>query len=162
MARLRNVVLFALLGAALAMPAAAQWKWRDKGGQIQYSDLPPPAGVAEQDILQRPAAAQRRTAAAPAPAPSAAASAPKRVEPELEAKLRKLEEELAAKNKAEQDRAAAQRAENCTRAKSYARTLDDGLRIVRTNEKGEREYMDDKQRADEVRRTREVIASDCK
>jgi hypothetical protein len=156
------VVLSALLGLALAGPAAAQWKWRYKGGQIQYSDLPPPAGVAEQDILQRPASAQRRAAAAPAPAPSAAASAPKRVEPELEAKLRKAEEELAAKNKAEQERAAAQRAENCTRAKSYARTLDDGLRIVRTNEKGEREYLDDKQRADEVKRTREVIASDCK
>ena len=44
----------------------------------------------------------------------------------------------------------------------YARTLDDGLRIVRTNEKGEREYMDDKQRAEEVRRTREGLASDCK
>jgi hypothetical protein len=162
MARLRNVVLFALLGAAVAMPAAAQWKWRDKGGQIQYSDLPPPAGVAEQDILARPSSAQRRAAAAPAPAPSAVASAPKRVEPELEARLRKAEEELAAKNKAEQERAAAQRADNCTRAKSYARTLDDGVRIVRTNEKGEREYLDDKQRAEEVKKARDVMASDCK
>jgi hypothetical protein len=161
MARLRNVVLFALLGAVIAMPAAAQWKWRDKGGQIQYSDLPPPAGVAEQDILQRPASAQRR-AAASAPAASAAASSPKRVEPELESKVRKLQEELAAKEKAEQERAAAQRADNCTRARSYARTLDDGIRIVRTNEKGEREYLDDKQRADEVKKAREVIASDCK
>lgn len=167
MARLSKFVLCALLGAAVAMPAAAQWKWRDKGGQIQYSDLPPPAGVAEQDILQRPAAAQRRAAPAPAPAASAApaassaASSPKRVEPELEAKRRKIEEEIAAKNKAEQERVAAQRADNCSRAKSYARTLDDGVRIVRTNEKGEREILDDKQRADEVRKAREVIASDC-
>jgi hypothetical protein len=146
MPRLSKLVLCALLGAAVAMPAAAQWKWRDKGGQIQYSDLPPPAGVAEQDILQRP---------------TAAASAAKRVEPELEAKRRKIEEDIAAKNKAEQEKAAAQRAENCSRARSYARTLDDGVRIVRTNEKGEREILDDKQRAHEVQKAREVIASDC-
>src|SRR5215213_4585274 len=29
----------AVLGALLAVPAQAQWKWRDKNGQTQYSDL---------------------------------------------------------------------------------------------------------------------------
>ena len=38
----------------MAGPALAQWKWRDAAGKVQYSDLPPPAGVAEKDILQRP------------------------------------------------------------------------------------------------------------
>ncbi|WP_280156142.1 DUF4124 domain-containing protein [Piscinibacter sp. XHJ-5] len=165
MARLSIVVLSALLGATIAMPAAAQWKWRDKGGQIQYSDLPPPAGVSEQDILQRPSAAQRRT---PTPSVAAASAAPaadaasRRVEPELEAKRRKVEEELAAKNKADQEKAAAQRAESCARARGYARTLDDGVRIVRTNEKGEREILDDKARAEETKKAREIIAADCK
>jgi hypothetical protein len=33
---------------------------------------------------------------------------------------------------------------------------------VQTNPKtGEREFLDDKQRADEVRRSRDVISSDC-
>ena len=109
MPRLSLVVLSALLGATLALPAAAQWKWRDKGGHIQYSDLPPPPGVAEQDILQRPNGNQRRmaVATAAAPAPSAAASGPQKAgEPELEAKRRKAQEEAAAKRQAEEQKIA--------------------------------------------------------
>ena len=162
MPRLSVVVLSALIGAALAFPAAAQWKWRDKGGQIQYSDLPPPNGVADQDILQRPLAAQRRTAAVAASAASAAASSARTVDPELDAKRRKDEQDQAAKKKAEEEHVAAVRADNCTRAKSYMRTLDEGIRIARTNDKGEREILDDKGRADEIQRTRQVIATDCK
>ena len=163
MARLSVVVLTALLGAVLTGPVAAQWKWRDKGGQIQYSDLPPPSGVAEQDILHRPQAGQRRApVGAPPVAPAVIASAPRTVEPELEAKRRKAEQDEAAKKKAEEDKIAAARAENCVRAKAYMRTLEDGLRIARTNEQGVREILDDKQRADETKRTRDIIASDCK
>jgi len=166
MRRFIVIALTALLGATLSLPAAAQWKWRDKSGQIQYSDLPPPPGVAEKDILQRPnSAAQRRAArvvSEPASAASAAPAAPKMVEPELEAKRRKAEQEQAAKKKAEDEKLALARAENCTRAKGHLRTLEDGVRIARTNEKGEREILDDKARADETRRTREIIAADCK
>ncbi len=68
-----------------------------------------------------------------------------------------------AKAKADQDKLAAQRAENCSRAKSHLATLDSGVRLVQANAKtGEREFLDDQQRADEVRRTHDVIASDCK
>jgi len=163
MPRSSVVVLSALLATLFALPAAAQWKWRDKGGQIQYSDLPPPAGIADRDILQRPNVAQHRAPmAAPASAASAPSLAPKTVEPELEAKQRKAEEEQAAKKKAEEEKLAAARADNCARAKSYMRTLDDGIRIARTNDKGDREILDDKQRADEAKRTRDIIASDCK
>jgi hypothetical protein len=163
MSRLSVVLVSALLGATLAFPAVAQWKWRDKSGQIQYSDLPPPSGVGEQDILQRPYALQRRLAAGAASASAPAAPAgPKLVEPELEAKRHKAEQDELAKHKAEDEKAAASRAENCARAKSYMRSLDDGLRVARTNDKGEREILDDKQRAEETRRTRETIATDCK
>ena len=168
-----SMVLMALVGALLALPAEAQWKWRDKGGRVQYSDLPPPSGVAEQDILQRPAGGQRQAAApvarpaavaasAAASAASGVALAPKTVEPELEAKRRKVEEEKAAKAKAEEQRQAAARADNCVRAKAQLRTLDDGIRIARTNANGEREILDDKGRADERKRTTEIMASDCK
>lgn len=159
------VLLAALLGVMLALPAQAQWKWRGKDGLIQYSDLAPPAGTPEADIFQRPVPIQTRAVAA-APAASAAsgvpAIAPKSVEPELEAKRRKAEQDKADKTKAENDKRAAAQADNCARAKSYQRTLDDGIRIARTNAKGEREILDDRGRADEARRTREIITSDCK
>ena len=159
MRRLSVVLVSALIGATLAMPAAAQWKWRGKGGQIQYSDTPPPAGTPDQDILQRPHGNAQSKMSAP---PASAASAQARVEPELEAKKKKAEQDEAAKKKAEDDKLAAQRADNCNRAKSYLRTLDDGIRIARTNDKGEREILDDKQRADETRRAKETIASECR
>ncbi len=155
-----------VLIASLCTPALAQWKWRDKNNQVQYSDLPPPQGVPEASILQRPAAANRR--ALPVVAASAAASAAsglapaKGVEPELETKLRKEEQEKAAKAKAEADKLAAQKADNCNRARLQLRGLDEGLRVARVNEKGEREFLDDKGRAEEAARNRETISADCK
>jgi hypothetical protein len=62
MTRWSGVALAALIGLAVTLPAAAQWKWRDQRGQTQYSDLPPPPGVPESDILQRPAATGARRA----------------------------------------------------------------------------------------------------
>lgn len=163
MPRLSVIAISVLLGATLSLPVAAAWKWRDKNGHTQYSDTPPPPSVAEQDILQRPRGSQRQAAPA-VPAPSAASGlAPaKAIEPELEAKRRKQEAEQAAKVKAEEEKIAAARAENCTRAKSQLKALEDGMRIARTNEKGEREILDDTARAAETQRTRAIIASDCK
>jgi hypothetical protein len=152
-----------LVGSLLALPAQAQWKWRDKSGQTQYSDLAPPAGTAEADILQRPNSGPVRVVAAPVSAASGAdMPKPKTVEPELEAKRRKAEQEKADKAKAEDQGRATAQAENCTRAKDYLRTLQDGMRISRTSASGEREILDDKGRADETKRTREIIAGDCK
>jgi len=162
----------AALGALLALPAAAQWKWRDKTGHTQYSDLPPPAGTPESDILQRPNAAQpqrrapvvvdTQAASGAAAGASAPGLTPKNTDSELEAKKKKADQEEADKRKAEEARAAAARADNCKRAKEQLRTLDSGVRIARTNDKGEREILDDKARADEAKRARDITASDCK
>jgi len=159
----RSVALLAAaLALTLALPVSAQWKWRDKSGQTQYSDLPPPVGVADQDILQRPVVGQRKAQAAAAPsAPASGASgvagatgtataapplAAKASEPELEAKRKKAEQEE----------------EACTRAQGNLRTFDAGVRVSRTNDKGEREYLDDAARAAEARRSRDIIATQCK
>ena len=171
MARLIVALLVVLAAGVVALPAEAQWKWRDKSGHVQYSDLPPPVGTADQDILARPSPTMRRAAPSMTATPQlaaasavASASAPRNtVDSELEAKRKKAEADAAAKTKADQDRNAALRAENCTRAKAQMTTLDSGIRLAQTNPKtGEREFLDDKQRADESRRTREVIAENCK
>lgn len=179
MARSSIALLAALAAALLALPAEAQWKWKDKSGRVQYSDLPPPAGTPDADILGKPGA-QRRTIAVPPPAAAASAAttaaaataaaaaaasnplAPRTADPELEARRKRAEAEHAAKVKAEEDRIAAARADNCTRARSQLATLESGIRLVRANEKGEREYVDDKQRAQETQRARDAIKSDCR
>ena len=156
-------VFVAASALTLALPADAQWRWRDATGRVTASDMPPPRDIPEKDILQRPSGAAR-PAAAPTPAASAAASAPAAapVDKDLQAKKKAAEQEQQAKAKAEEQRNAAIRADNCARARSHLATLDSGQRLARVNEKGEREVLDDKARAEEVRRAREVIASDCR
>lgn len=162
-------------GVMLTLPSSAvagmQWKWKDATGAVQYSDRPPPAGTPDKDILSRPAAARLiPSAGKPASEPAAAAQAAsgaskpdnKAVDPELEAKRKKVEEEKKAAQKAEEEKAAKNKADNCTRARSYQRTLNDGVRITRNNAAGEREYLDDKARADEQRQVEDVIRNNCK
>ena len=160
-----------LLGLALVVAvltpqdAQAQWTWRDKTGQVNASDRPPPRDVPEKDILTRPTPDARRNAAVPSSpvaAPGATASAPTALEKEVQARKRSAEQEQAAKTKAEEERAAATRGENCRAARSHMASLESGQRIARTNDKGEREILDDAGRAAEMRRARDVIASDCR
>lgn len=155
--------------AIVSSPALAsgQWKWRDANGSVQYSDRPPPAGTPESAILAKPRPTTARIVTPPADAASATAArdatpAGKASENELDAKRRKAEEEEKAKQRAEEAKLAKERADNCQRAKSYERTLNDGIRISRTNAKGEREILDDKGRAEEMQRTQETIRANCK
>jgi hypothetical protein len=102
-----------------------------------------------------------------ASAPASAASGglvptPRLADPELEAKRKKAEQEDADKKKAEDAKVAAVKADNCARARAQMRTFDSGVRVARTNDKGEREFLDDKARAQEANRVREVVSSDCK
>jgi hypothetical protein len=165
--RLLTAAVGLALGLAASLPAAAQWKWKDAAGKVQYSDRPPPATVPEKDILLRPSGSRMAvTPVAPtgpetAEAPLVKASAPT-IDKELEARRKKEEQEQEAKRRAEEERIAKQRAENCARAKSYQQTLDSGVRIARTNDKGEREILDDAARAQETARNRQVMAADCK
>jgi len=174
------VTLLPWLAAALLLgrvaPADAQWMWRDADGRVTASDRPPPASVTDKDILSRPAQraapvltlspATSASAPAAAAAASAAATAPPAaatpLDRELEARKRAAEQQQAARQKAEEDRLAASREENCRRARSHAAALTSGQRIARFNAQGEQEVLDDAGRADELRRAREVITSDCR
>jgi hypothetical protein len=170
--RLAVVALGALVTLSLSHPAFAQWKWKDQSGRVQYSDLPPPPTVKEADILQRPSGSSSKAPPAFAPnsaqaavaamAASAASGPAKAVEPELEAKRRKAAEEETAKRRAEEEKQKAARADNCSRAKAQLRALEDGMRMARVNDKGEREVLDDKGRAEESKRARDIVSSDCK
>lgn len=160
------ILALSLLLALAAGNAQAQWKWRDAGGRVTASDLPPPATVPERDILARPSDSRR---AAP-PASNAAASAvigakavaKESTDPELEARRKRAAGEQATAQRQLEERNAAAQAENCSRARAHLNVLGDGRRIARTNAQGEVEVMDDKSRAEEAQRARAIIASDCK
>ena len=149
--------------------ASAQWLWLDKDGKKVFSDRPPPADIATSRILKQPGARGKSVDTPPA-APETTAAAPAGVQVQsqggkdkaLEEKRKLAEAAEVEKRKAEEAKVAAARTENCSRAKSAKASFDSGMRIAQTNAKGEREILDDNQRATEVKRLEAVIASDCK
>lgn len=148
----------------IALPAQAQWKWKDAQGKIQYSDLPPPNGTPDKDILQRPAGAQRitlRPIGASAP-DVPVASAPATPSASAPAMTRAQELEQQARQREEAKRAAEQKKENCDQYQKNIDTLQSGMRIHRSDDKGERTYLDEKQIAAEIQRTRTLMASQCR
>ena len=173
-ARQSVLALVCLLAAVTA--AQAQWAWRDKSGQVTASDRPPPKDIPDRDIIKRPAerrgaapdgaaVAAARLAASAASAASAPATPPgpkTALEAQVEARKKAAEQERATKAKAEEEKNALAKADNCKRARNQVATLDSGQRMARINDKGEREVLDDAGRAEEMRRSRGVITSDCK
>lgn len=165
----------ALATLFLSVPAEAQWKWKDKTGRVQYSDLPPPQGTPDADILSRPTGGSGRKAPVASPAALAAAGlaasgaaasspspSPRAGDSELDAKRKVAEQEQQKKTKELETKLAQSRSENCARAKNNLQTIDSGIRMARANDKGEREFLDDAQRAAERKRTQDMIAADCK
>jgi hypothetical protein len=153
--------------SALAMPAGAQWMWRDGNGKPVFSDRPPPADIPDKNVLQRPSGSQRLASPAPAPAPAAPASRageappPSGQDKELEQRRQQAEAAEAARQKAAQEAQAKARADNCVRAQQAKANLDSGMRIARTNAQGEREFLDDAARSAEGRRAQDIITRDC-
>ncbi|MFY7864901.1 DUF4124 domain-containing protein [Roseateles sp.] len=170
--RLATCLLTALLALAAlsaAAPAQAQWKWRDASGKLQFSDLPPPQGTPDKDIIQRPAKqvqnvvivpyGQPPVAATPSPK---AASAPDKAEQDRQAKLKQQDQAAETKKKAEESQLAEQRRDNCQRAQDNLKLLQDGVRLTKTNERGETVHLDERQRAEEIQRSRTVMNSECR
>ena len=163
-----NVARLAALSLLCLAPlvASAEWQWLDKDGRRVFSDQPPPPDIAPNRILKQPgmrgAAAPAEAASAPVAARTEPAAKPAGKDKALEERRRQAEAAEAEKKKAEEQKVAALRADNCSRAQAAKRDLSSGQRISTTNEKGEREIMDDTRRAAEIKRVDEIIAHDCR
>ena len=164
------------------LSAAAQWQWVDKDGRKVFSDRAPPAHVLDKNILKRPTgvqavapgaettlnasgtlAAATETAQTP-PGAQSASSAPKlsTLDKELIEKKKKTADAEAIKRRADEDRVTKAKVENCALGKQAKANLDSGLRVARTNAKGEREILDDAARAAEIQRVQNIIDGSCK
>lgn len=159
--------LIALACMAGAASAWAQWQWRDASGRRIFSDSPPPASVADKDILQRPKGATpppANTAEPPASVPAKAASpAP---DTQLEQRKQQLEKAEADKRKAEEkanaEKTAKVRATNCENARKNKALIESGVRVTVANTKGEAEYLDEAGRATQLRQANDIIRDNCR
>jgi hypothetical protein len=146
-------LLLAALCFCLALPAGAQiYKWKDASGKTVISDKPPPG--------QLPASKKSDDGAPPAEteAPSAQPSLADR---ELEFRKRQKEAQENADKSENEAAAAAEKEENCRVARRQLQSLESGERIALRDDKGERYFMDDAQRAQETEKTRQFIDAQC-
>ncbi len=146
-----------LLAAAIVLltgPALAQqYRWVENG-RVRYGDIPPPGVNATR--LKGPTPPS-------SPPPATAGAKGPQTAAEKEAEFRKRQQD-AAKEREKQDLAAqdaAGKRENCERAQEYVRTIESGQRISRTDAKGERYFLDDAQRAQELGQARQAVKQWC-
>ena len=168
-----QIAAFALIAASL--PVLAQWQWTDSAGKMVFSDRAPPPEVPDKAIRKRPSAASAADPGAGASSPSimpatssasatSPASAPviRRTDSALAAKAKQAEQAEVAQRGAQEARLRQARADNCGRAKSALAHLASGQRVARSNDRGEREVLDDAARALEQQRLQSVVDTECK
>lgn len=161
-----------LAALTLATSAFAQYIWLDENGLKQYSDQPPPTSVPLDHILKQPPQAPRTQGpAGSAPVanketrtegPKTEAAAPMTAaEKNAEFNKRRMEQAEKDKKAAEQAKAASDKAKNCERTRTYNQNLANGERVYHINKNGEREYLSDDQRAQEMKENKRHL-DECK
>lgn len=142
----RILVAMAMLGSALASQGQQIYKWVDEKGVTQYTTIPPPSGKAQ----------------AIKPAPAAPAPAAKTwQEQELEFRARQVERAEARHKEDRLQQEAARRRAACAAAQRDMRNLKEQRPVYTQNEKGEKQYLSDPQRADEERKIQAFMDREC-
>lgn len=147
--RMSQLVMSLLLLSAVTPVAAGVYKWHDENGQVHYSERPPMAGEAKRMTLEP----------APPPDPLATERAERiQLDNELwrEEKARREEEQA----KAKQDEELRKR--NCAAARGNLSVYQTSGRVFHLNEQGERQYVEDRDRAAAQQRARERVDKWCR
>ncbi len=174
--KLRRIfwMLSTLLFVLPLLGHAEIYKWKDKNGSVRYTDTPPPSNI-KQEAIGKKKAVQATGQAPLTPAegtpPVATKDAKKDGKNETSkepmskedeaAKLRQKNAEAEKRNKQEKEAEAKRKAENCKAAKANFETYSQGGRVYKMNEKGEREYMGDKDLQDGKAQAQKEINENC-
>ena len=154
MLRILSSFMLALLAATSAY--CEVYKWVDPDGTVHYSDQPAPGATQEETLnIRSGTATGSGTGAQKAPGPKTY------IEQDAEFRKRQVEAE---EKRAKEEKALAdakERQQNCERARASLRMLQSGDRIIRTDVKGEREYLDDNQRQQEMASAQKTADSWC-
>jgi hypothetical protein len=165
---LRHLLPLLLLALVVAPDVSAQFKWRDANGRMVYSDQPPPTSIPPDAVLQapglRPAAERPGATGEAAKATGAASGSPTAgaaADRELEFRKRRIERAETERKSGEEAAKARQVAAACEETRAELRALESGVRISRINERGEREFIDDAQRAARADAARKSSREHC-
>lgn len=133
--------------------AQTPYVWIDERGVKQFSDQPPPPSVPQNRILKYSGKAMESQDVLP-DVNSGTTKATKSAETLADKELayKKRQEDLAARQKkADTDaKNAAAKADYCKRAQDYETLLESGQRVAQTDSSGNRSYLSDSDRAQQI------------
>jgi hypothetical protein len=139
----RQWLLLCLGVACVTMAHAKVYQWKDAQGNVHFSDKPADDPATKQQVIKVQPASQFGGKPASKPvmvSPAADKQAVPGGVPAPDAK---------------------EKAANCTQAKGVLANLTQGGRVTRFNEKGEKVFLSDAERASEIQRMQSVVASWC-
>jgi hypothetical protein len=137
--------------AVVAAAAAPMYKWVDEKGVTHFSENPPADGKATK-IEVKPAA----------PSTDARQPADNWKERELEFRARRLEKERAEDaGHQRQEREIALRKSRCLTAQRQLDVLRRAIPVYSVNERGERVYIEDKDRPAEIEHWKRAVEANC-
>jgi hypothetical protein len=140
----------AILLLCLPILASAEvYRWTNSEGRVQYSDQPPPDVKAEK-ITNKPATGRQGV------------GSKTYQEQDQEFRKRRVEEEESAKKKTDTERQTNTKQKNCSEAKAHLASLQAGGRFTKTNEKGEREVLEEKGVEAAIADAKQSVADWCK
>jgi outer membrane murein-binding lipoprotein Lpp len=139
------LLIVMLLGAQPLLSQAQVYKWKDKDGSIRYTDTPPPSNIQQKTIGTKKAAPPTD---APPPVdasrtPPGDGGSPAVKAEDAAAQVRQRNAEAEKLNKQEKEAEAKQKADNCKAARANFQTYNQGGRVYKMNENGERYYLAD-------------------
>lgn len=149
---MRNFV-FVWVILLFSVTASAQiYKWVDENGKTQYTDQPPPPGVAKEgqklDIKSAPASMNNET-------DRSNNLAEERLDFDKRQQQKK-EEEANQQAKAQEDK------KNCVEAQGRLRIFTDSPRLTVPDGNGGIAYVDDDMRQKQINEANKAIAASCK
>ena len=165
-----------MLLVSIPVAAVEVYKWTDADGRTRYTDIPPPSNIPYVTLTGKKSTPTAAAVTEPSGEAGAAGEAPAAVntpdkpastngsaKPQADKKLEEAKKKLAAeeerKKKEDEQKL---REKNCLAAKSNLLQLREGGRIYSTNEKGEREYLADADRAIKIADAEKEVEEWCK
>ena len=169
--RIAIIISIAISGLSFATSSFAQYVWLDEKGSKQFSDLPPPTSTPKNRILKTPFKTPEPATKSKdanegteneAPSPKEKLQKPVTTASKNEDFMkRKMEQEEKEKKASDEKQAAMDKSKNCERARAYQQSLESGVRIGSTDKNGERSFMTDAQRAQDLAEVKRSLEA-CK
>jgi len=131
-------------------------RWVDTEGKVHYSDQPPPPTAKSQKNLDL-----KNNPTLPQAVPDSKGGEKSLAEKDLESRKRKVQAEESAAKQAKEQEEAKNRKANCEQARNRLQAMQEGQRISKFDEKGERVFLEDKDRALAIEDAKKVADSWC-